>query len=127
VSRRRRRRTDLPEFTGYLNAAHIGEEPNPSCIGHEDEFVDYEIEDLPTKEDAELMCERCPIGELMPVKPEYAGLCKRNARHVRPYWGVQGGIVWVEGRQAHLFKPDDPRLSPAYWGSEDEPQEPPSK
>ena len=37
-------------------------------------------------------------------------LCLQNARHMRPKWGIWGGVVWVHGRQAHLLPADHPYL-----------------
>lgn len=99
--RRARTKHDLPEYTQALNDAHSGAGPAPDCDGLQSEFADYSIEDLPSKSLAELMCERCPLLDI----------CNKNARHVRPNWGVVGGIAWVEGRQAHLMKANDPRLT----------------
>ena len=69
---------------------------------------------MPTKEDAELLCERCPLmtGVGKPGQAGYipAEICLKNARHRKPQWGVLGGKVWIQGRQAHLMAEDDARL-----------------
>lgn len=103
----KRRRENLPSFEGALkNAALAALEPErypdipqPECIDRPGEFVDYGYP-LPTAEEAEALCAPCLLLEL----------CNPSARHVRPDWGIQGGIVWVNGRQAHLMAEDDPRL-----------------
>ena len=111
---RRRSKTDLPAYTSAMEAAHVGEAPQPHCWGHSDEFVDYEAADMPDKELAELLCSRCPFkrGHSQPGREDYVepDICGKNARHRKPEWGVLGGIAWVNGRQAHLMAADDPRL-----------------
>jgi hypothetical protein len=84
-----------------MNEAHAGDGPAPDCWGHEDEYADYAPADMPDKELAELLCERCPL----------LAICGANARHRRPAYGVWGGVAWTAGRQAHLMKEGDPRLS----------------
>ena len=77
------------EFDWALERAHLGEGPKPDCLGHPDEFVDYHT--LPTAEEAELLCERCPL----------LALCAADANRRRPAWGIRGGKVYVNGRRAH--------------------------
>ncbi len=83
-----------------MDAAHIGEGPQPDCAGRPEEFVDYSYSEMPDKELAELLCSRCPLIEV----------CLKNARHRKPKWGVYGGLVYVDGRQVALMAEDDPRL-----------------
>ena len=61
--------------------------PQPFCNGWTEAFVDYD--DPPTDEQAEAYCEPCPLREL----------CLDYARAKKPYWGVYGGRVWIDGRQ----------------------------
>lgn len=63
--------------------------PQPACVGHSDEFVDYEPEDVPDEETAALLCERCPL----------LALCYKSATKSKPEWGVWGGVAWYQGKQ----------------------------
>jgi hypothetical protein len=89
-------RPKTPELEAALSLAN--ERPNdpkvpqPLCAGRPAEFADYDIP--PSKELARSMCEACPLLDL----------CSTSAKHQRPEWGVQGGIAWKRGRQAHWLK-----------------------
>lgn len=96
-------RTNRPrthEFQAALDLADEStSEPQPLCRGREDEFVHYSK--TPTKEAADALCRdeqgnRCPLREV----------CFASARVERPSWGVQAGIAWNFGRQAHWLKED---------------------
>lgn len=89
---RRGKRGERTDFERMLDLAHRRPDrfPQPDCAGRPAEFVDYEYP-LPSAEDAAASCERCPLLEL----------CAAHARKRRPSWGIYGGQVWIEGRQAH--------------------------
>lgn len=106
MTQRRRPRKDLPEFAQALRDAHREElredgtyAPQPLCLDNPGPWTDYGYP-LPTARQAEALCAPCPLLEM----------CRSTAKHRQPHWGVQGGITWIQGRQAHLLSPDDPRL-----------------
>lgn len=85
------RRTD--EFQKALDLADESKsEPQPGCRGREAEFVHYSSS--PSKEEAEVLCADCPLKSV----------CRASALQERPAWGVQGGIAWDMGRQAHWVR-----------------------
>lgn len=111
---RRRVKVDLPAYASAMNRAHVGEGPDPDCKDHSDEFVDYEMRDMPNEELAALLCSRCPFktGHGKPGDADYipVDVCLANARHRKPSHGVYGGRVFINGRQAALMPTDDARL-----------------
>lgn len=85
---RRTPREVKTEFTFMLGqAARNGWEPK--CFGNPEDYVDYKH--MPTAEEAEEMCIECPLYSL---HREWAIITK-------PKTGVHGGLVFVEGKQAH--------------------------
>lgn len=88
----RRPRRDLPAFSIALEQAAAGEGPAPYCKGRSAEYSDYRSS--PGRDEAEELCLPCPL---------YLA-CRANARHIKPKWGVVGGIAWENGRQAHLMR-----------------------
>jgi hypothetical protein len=102
----RRPKRNLPEWDKALNDAHeeVQDEdgnfaPQPLCLDKPGEWADYGYP-LPKARVAEALCEPCLLREL----------CLRNAKHKPPAWGIVGGKVWIDGRQAALLAHDDPRL-----------------
>lgn len=103
----KRRKQDLPAYDGALQDANLDDrglartrKPQPLCLERPDEYVDYDYP-LPSPEAAEALCAPCEIREA----------CLANAKHRKPAWGIWGGLIWVNGRQAQLMAPDDPRLT----------------
>lgn len=83
-------RRRLPEFEAALRKAHLDPEaPQPLCL-ERGEWWDYTSS--PEPEIARKICAPCPL-----LDP-----CRTSALHEKPAWGVQGGIAWEYGRQAHL-------------------------
>lgn len=74
-------------FDKALRLATETGENVPNCQGRSAEFVDYDDDDLPTAEDAYMMCYGCPLIEL----------CANYAEQERPAWGVHAGEVWISG------------------------------
>ncbi|MGO2150830.1 MAG: WhiB family transcriptional regulator [Microbacterium gubbeenense] len=86
---RRSRKQEIQEFSDALvRAARDPEEPQPLCEGHSDRYVDYA--ELPSAEQAQSLCAPCPL-----IKT-----CHIAARAERPVWGIRGGRVWIDRRQA---------------------------
>lgn len=83
-------RTKTPEFAEALDIARSNPAaPQPACIDSVMHTSDSQAE----LEEAAAECVReCPLLEV----------CRASALHVRPAWGAQGGIVWINGRQLHL-------------------------
>lgn len=79
------------DFERVLKLAHKRPDrfPQPYCRERPDEFVDYGYP-LPTPEEAADLCAPCPL----------LYLCGEHARRRRPRWGIYGGVVWVDERQA---------------------------
>ena len=78
------------EFEGALELAYRDpDEPQPLCEGKWAEFSDYVTP--PDEQTCIDMCAPCPLLDI----------CRENARATRPSWGIQGGIAWKQGRQAH--------------------------
>lgn len=59
------------------------------CEGNWDEFTDWELEEAPSPETANKMCEPCVLFDL----------CRNRARSEPPGWGVWGGEVWVDEKK----------------------------
>lgn len=84
------KRDPIEVFDHALSIARRHEDaPQPACIGRPAQFVDYV--NPPSEEEARQMCAPCPL--LM--------LCRKAASKSNTQWGVQGGIVWANGRQYH--------------------------
>lgn len=103
----KRMRQDLPDYNRAMAEAHLADRQlvdedhdQPYCLERPDLYVDYD-QPHPTRERAQEMCAPCPLIEM----------CLKNARHMKPGWGVWGGVAWVAGRQVHLLPEDDERLS----------------
>lgn len=86
------------EFQVALDLAdESSAEPQPLCRGREEEFVHYSHP--PSRDESEALCAD-QSGVDCPLK----ALCRASALEERPAWGVQGGIAWDLGRQAHWVK-----------------------
>ncbi len=59
----------------------------PNCQDRPAEFVDYDEEDLPTAEEAYMLCSGCPI----------LSLCATWAEQERPAYGIWAETVWLYG------------------------------
>jgi hypothetical protein len=59
----------------------------PKCDGREADFIDYDEDNIPTPDDAYMMCEGCPV----------LVECARMANAYKPPVGVWGGNVWKDG------------------------------
>lgn len=79
------------DFELALEFAHSQPErfPQPYCKDEPGLYADYGYP-LPSPEDAAELCEPCPLRLL----------CAEHARKRRAAWGIWGGQVWVQGRQA---------------------------
>lgn len=96
----RRPKRNLSDWDVAINAAFLdAKEPQPFCLDKPERFADYGYP-LPSRDEADDACLDCPLMQL----------CLQNARHMRPKWGIWGGVVWVYGRQAHLLPADHPYL-----------------
>lgn len=109
----RRPKKDLEAYRLVLEAAHVGEGPQPLCQDRPEEFVDYGYP-LPAPAAVEKLCSACPLktGRGNPGEPGYVpeDICLTNAKHRGPQWGIYGGVLFIQGRQAALMREDDERL-----------------
>lgn len=112
-ARRRNRRRELDELAGLGRVGralrHVPEEierpgaydmrksfdaaldevTNRNCYGNEEQWVDYSEEQIPSRQQAMLMCTGCPLFDI----------CRDYANETTPGWGVWGGEVWIYERK----------------------------
>lgn len=87
--RTRQPKQNLPEYEKALdNGEHF-------CAGNPAPYTDYA--DPPSAEEAEELCLPCPMYSI----------CRKNAEWRKWKWGIYGGIVWLDGRPAHLMSDDE--------------------
>lgn len=74
-------------FNKALEKARLTGENVPNCQDRPAEFVDYDEDNLPTAEEAYMLCADCPLLEL----------CASYAEQERPAWGIHAQEVWNAG------------------------------
>lgn len=123
MAQSRRPKTDLYEYRLWMTQSFIeevqqsGEKiPREKCQGNPDPWTEYGYP-LPSAEEADALCKGCWFYENL------NNVCLRNAKHRGPAWGVWGGVVFINGRQAHLMAEDDERLQDPDGGVDHEPHE----